>query len=394
MGSGTVNQGKISYEAISNDIRQLYARNTAFQQKRTNIASSYKLLGTFLADSRFVRQYPTLEQEINQVIGNWNPSNSIDQLKSLLNSYFTKISFIDKEISIIEGYQQKLLQLPDRHNRKTATDKIDNFLKNVSMKLSVAQLDRVKDDTIPKIHQLIKDVKHGFGIENDNVEDNKAIANSLLNRIGTYRNYVDKFGLRETCIKAEKIANDVLNKPDYATPGSDSHKLQQANKWLDQCKQLFDEEDKVFKQMMDNLDSTSYLMWKKDYTHIREELEKGSTRCELSANELESNRSTANQLKDRELSNLLNSYNSIVKDSFLDDIQYVRDNCVERCKLDELWDKFKRKKKELQFKVAKIVGIIVAIIIFIVIMVIYWPWSGITAGIILALLILIILKSR
>ena len=396
MGSGTNNKCKKDYSAISNDIRQLYADSKAFQQKSKSIIMAYQDLGVFLSDSNFGHQYSNLESELNNTIAKWNPTNPIEQLKNLLKGYLDKISAIDKMISKIEGHKQDLLRLPDRHNRKNATDKIDVFLKNVST-ISISQLDRVKDDIIPKVLLMIKDVHGGFEKENKLVAENKAAANSLLKRIETYKTYVDKFGLFKTRAYAENVANKVLNSPNLQNPDSDRIKLQDAESKLTSCDNSFEQEIDAFNQWGDKLKSDNFYLWFDDYRKIQDVLDLGATCSSLSVGELESMYVYAVAQKKTDLFNFLNVYNSDIISFFQKEIDYIKSHCVDKKELGQLRNKIEAKiekdRKELYKKIAKIVAILSAIIAFIVLMVVYWPWSGIVVGIIVASIIFMIIKN-
>lgn len=396
MGSGTNNKGKKDYTAISNDIRQLYADSKTFQQKSKSIIMAYQDLGVFLSDSNFGHQYFNLESELNNTIAKWNPTNSIEQLKISLKSYLDKLSAIDKMISKIEGHKQDLLRLPNRHDRKNATDKIDLFLKNVST-ISVSQLDRVKDDVIPKVLQMIKDVQNGFEKENKFVADNKIVANSLLKRLEAYKAYVDKFGLFKTRAYVENVAKEVLNSPNLQNPNTDRIKLQDAELKLNSCTKSFEQEIIAFKQWDDKLKSDNIYLWLDDYRKIRDVLDLGAPYSNLSVGELESMYAYAVTQKKTDLLNFLNGYNKDIIAFFQKEINYITNNCVDKEELGRLRKKIEAKikddKKELYKKIAKIVAIVSAIIAFIVLMVVYWPWSGIVVGIIVASIIFMIVKN-
>lgn len=396
MGSGTNNKSKKDYTAISNDIRQLYADSKAFQQKSKNVIMAYKDLSAFLSDSNFGHQYSNLESDLNNTIAKWNPTNPIEQLKNLLKGYLDKISAIDKMISKIEGHKQDLLRLPDRHNRKNITDKIDVFLKNVST-ISISQLDRVKDDIIPKVLLMIKDVQGGFEKEHKLVADNKATANSLLKRIETYKSYVDKFGLFETRAYAENVANKVLNSPNLQNPDSDRINLQDAESKLNSCDKSFEQEIDAFNQWDDKLKSDNFYLWLDDYRKIQDVLDLGATCSNLSVRELEAMYVYAAAQKKKDLFDFLNVYNKDIISFFQKEIDYIKSHCVDKKELGQLRNKIEAKiekdKKELYKKIAKIAAIVSSIIAFIVLMVVYWPWSGIIVGAIVVLFLFIVFKG-
>lgn len=387
---------KINYDALSTGIMQLCTNINAFHQKCKDIAADYKQLELFLADKKFIHRFPNLDNEINDIIGKWNPTNPIGQLTVKLKDCLDKLFYIDNEITNIEKGKHNLLQLPDRHNRKAATDKIDVFLKNVTT-ISIAQMDRVKDEVIPMVIQMVKAVQDGFNTENRIVLDNKDEAESLLQRIDTYKSYVDKFGLFKTRTFAENVANEILKAPNYANPDSDKTKLQKANADLDRCDKSFEQEMDAFKQIGNKLNSTSNQLWLGDHEKIKQILNAGATQSHCSANELKSMYDDAVTQKKIDLLNFLNDYNKDIICFFKKEVDYITNHCINKEELGQLRKKIEAKikgdKLKLYKKIAKIVAIVSAIIAFIVLMVVYWPWSGIVVGIIVTLIIYMIIKN-
>ena len=389
-------QRYLCYEDISNEIKKLYVDVNKFKQKRTDMANSFQQFSNDFANKKFSHPFSKIEEEINDVIGQWNPENSLEQLKIRLNEYFGKIGVIDAEISDIQKKRQKLLQAPDRHNRKAVTDKVDVFLKNVHT-TPLAQLDRVKDDIIPKIHQMMNEVHKGFREENKKVKENEDNAKSLLSRIESYQKYVDKFGLYKTCTQAKKNAEEVLQTPNQANPDIDNVKLQKANAALDVCDAAFKKESDTYTKINSDLNNNKHLMWLGDYHKIYQILKDGATHNICSANQLEKMYADAVVLKKKELSQLLNGYDEKIKSFFKTDIEHITDNCVDRQELQQLKTRFDRKiaedQKQLYFTIAKVVAGLIAFGAFAGVMWTYWPISGIILGVIVVIVLFLMFKD-
>lgn len=390
MKNATYNSGKMNYEAISKEVRELYEGIEAFKKKRNSIAENFKVLSEYIGHYQFTNSFPVLEKEINETIGKWTVSEPLDKLRLQLDGYFSKIAFIDQEIGKIETLQQKLLQHPDRHKRKAVTDKIIIFLQNAN-KASLSQLDRICNETIPNIHKMIEVVLLGFSEEDDNVEKNKKAARHLKKRIDGYRQYVDRFNLRQICAEANRVAEQVLQSPNMVNPESDAAKLKQVNHSLDQCMAQFKAEDKLYDDIKETLRENRMSVWLEDYDALMSVLGKGAFYEDTPASQLQARYDSFIGVKNKNITNALNVFSHKYQLYFSNEIKSLRAKAHYKSELHDLIYKMNRKveddKKALYFKIAKIVGIIAAII---AIAVIVWNTRPISFFVIGAIVILIL----
>lgn len=396
MGSKSDQKSKKNYEVISNDIRRLYASKNALYQKQKELKTSFSQLSVFVSGRKFSHRFPELERELNNIVENWNVAKPLEILQSQLKGYFDKIAFIDNGISNIENGRQALMQLPDRHNRKSTTDKIDVLLKNV-FSISLALLDRVKNEVIPNALRKIKEVQDGFEAENSTIRINKKTAGDLLDRIRTYDNYVDKFDLFKIRANAEHVAKKVIQSPNCISPNYDKAKLQDAINQLDKCDSLFEQEENLFRQIGDNLLRDRSLLWVEDYQNIQDIVREGASQANYTSKELEALITNTKAQKDNDIAKLLTLYNDKVISAFQKEFEYLKSNFVEKKELSKLKKKIDAKiaedKKNLYLKIVKIVAIAAAVIAFIAIMAMYWPWSGIIVGILVVMFVIMIFKE-
>ena len=232
---------------------------------------------------------------------------------------------------------------------------------------------------------MMNDVHHEFGDENKKVKENKTYATSLLNRVKSYKSYVDKFDLYRTCAQAEKIANQIIQTPNYAEPDLDKSILLKVESALDKCDAKFKQEMESYIQIDSKLYSTKHLVWLEDYDKIHEIVEKGAAHNLFSASQLSALYADAVNRKKEDLTQLKSGYSDKILSYFRTDIESITNSCLNSQELELLRIKFDAKKakdrKHLYWIIAKIVACFIAIILFLV----YWPVSGIILGIMIVI---------
>ena len=385
MKSGVNNAGVVNYDSISKEIRSLYDNVETFKNWRVSTVESFKSFSASLANIKLNHPFPMMEKEINETIGRWNVSVPLDKLRLQLDGYFSKIAFIDQEIGKIETLQQKLLQYPDRHNRKAVTDKIIVFSQNVN-KTSLSQLDKICNDVIPNVHKMIEAVFLGFSDEDNNVENNKKSARNLKTRIDGYGKYVDRFNLRQICAEASRVANQILQTPNMANPNSDAIKLKQASQSLDQCIAQFKAEQKKYDDLKQLLSDNLCHFWIDDSAPLMKELEDGACFNETPASQLKAKYDKVVGVKEKEISQAMSGFSAKIRSYFSNDILELRDSQRDRQNFRNLIARMNRKaeeeRKRFIIKVIKYIGIAIAIGILIWVIVAFvipwvsenWPW--------------------
>ena len=157
----------VSYESLVAEIRQLYGRISNFKQVQAGFMTDIQELGTSLERWQFSHSFPALQQDINTLIAQWDATVPLQQLQEKLEDdvlYWTRR--FDNSLKIIEESQQKLLRLPDRHNRKAVTDKVERFLQQAPS-IRLASLHKAEDEIVPKLLQAINDVQKGFNADRE-----------------------------------------------------------------------------------------------------------------------------------------------------------------------------------------------------------------------------------
>lgn len=385
MKSGVNNASVVNYEYISNEIRSLYDNVETFKNKRVSTVEGYKSFSASLANLKLNHPFPVMEKEINEIIGRWNVSEPLDKLRLQLDGYFSKIAFIDQEIGKIETLQQKLLQYPDRHNRKAVTDKINVFSQNVN-KTSLSQLDKICNDVIPNVHKMIEAVFLGFSDEDNNVENNKKSALKLKTRIDGYVKYVDRFNLRQLCAEANRVAEQVLQTPNMANPNSDTIKLKQVSQSLDQCIAQFNAEQKKYDDLKQLLSDNLCYIWIDDSVQLKKELEGGACFNATPASQLKALYDKIVGVKEKEISQAMSGFSVKIRSYFSNDIRELRESQRDRQNFRNLIARMNRKaeeeRKRFIIKAIKYIGIAIAIGILIWVIVAFvipwvsenWPW--------------------
>lgn len=385
MESGINNAGVVNYESISNEITSLYDNVEAFKNRRVSTAEGFKSFSASLANLRINHPFPEMEKEINEAIGRWNVSEPLDKLKIQLDGYFGKIACIDQEIAKIVTLQQKLLQHPDRHNRKAVTDKITVFLQNVN-NVSLSQLDKICNEVIPNIHKMIEAVLLGFSEEDNNVENNKKGARNLKTRIDGYGKYVDRFNLRQICAEASRVAEQVLQTPNMANPNTDAIKLKQVSQSLDQCIAQFKAEQKKYDDLKQLLSDNLYYIWIDESDPLMKELDSGAYFNATPVTQLQAQYDKVIGLKEKEISQAMSSFSAKILSYFSNDIRELRESQHYRQDLRNLISrmncKVEEERKRFIIQVIKYIGIAIAacILIWVVFAIIIpwvsknWPW--------------------
>ena len=385
MESGVNNSGIMNYVAISNEIKLLYEGVEAFKKNRISTVDSFNSFCVYLANKKYMHPFPTIEKEINDIISRWNVSEPLDKLRLQLDGYFGKIAFIDQEIAKIEIIQQKLLQHPDRHNRKAVTDKITVFLQNVN-NVSLSQLDKICNVIIPNIHKMTEAVLLGFSEEDNNVENNKKYARNLKTRIDGYGKYVDRFNLRQICAEASRVAEQVLRTPNMVIPNTDTIKLKQVSQSLDQCIAQFKAEQKKYDYLKQLLSDNLCYIWIDDSDPLMKELESGAYFNATPVTQLQVQYDKVIGLKEKEISQAMSSFSAKILSYFSNDIRALRESQHYRQDLRNLISRMNCKveedRKRFIIRVIKYIGIVIAacILIWVVIAIIIpwvsknWPW--------------------
>ena len=386
----------LSYEIISNKIKLLYEGVVTFKNKRLSITDSFKTFSQYISNQNFNHSFLIIEKEINDIIGKWDISESIELLRAQLEILFGKIVFVDQEIDKIETLQRNLLQYPDRHNRKNVIDKIGMFLQDIN-KISLSQIDNICNEIIPNIHAMVDVVIEKFADESNKVENNKKTAQQLKKRINGLAKYVDKYNLRQICREGNNVVEQILQTPNMLKPEEDSNRLQNVNHQLDQCVAQFKAEDKLFAQIKQELSDNRNSIWVDDYDVLMSALEKGACYEETPATQLQAQYDSIIGVKEKEINKAVNCFSEKILSFFANDIRALREKSCSRQDLQEIIEKMHRKVADDEWarkkKIMKIIGIALAVIALMIIIWVLRPWSFIVIGLIVAWIIYSMIKG-
>lgn len=375
----------MNYEAISNEIRQLYEGVEAFKKKRMSVDCDFKAFCDYLTTLSVNHSFPTIEQEINTMIGGWDVSKPLGLLKTKLVAYWDKMTFIDQEVGTIEGLQQKLLQYPDRHNSKKVTNKVGTFLQKVNT-ISLSQLGKNCSVVIPNIYKMIDAVFKGFSDESKSVGKNKEVAQQLKKRIDGYSQYVDRFNLRQICDEANRVAEQIIQTPNMLNPEEDSIILQKANQQLDQCVAQFEAEQKKYDELKQLLSDNLCNIWKDDSAPLMKELKTGVFFNATPVSQLQTQYDKVVGIKEKEISQAMSDFSAEIRSFFSDEIRKLRESQRNRQNLRNLISEMNRKVEEdrerfikkfiLYLGIAIAAGILIWVIVKFVIpwVIDNWPW--------------------
>lgn len=367
----------MNYETLTKDIIALRDGVVAFKKQYTAIANEVKAFSEYLANHHFSHSFPTIEKEVNDIIGQWQ-SDSFDLLKAQLDGHFNNLAFLDKEIDKIKALQLSLEKYPDRHDRKNLTDNINTFLQ-LATKISLSKLDNVCNKAIPEIHRRADLVINAFNQENDQVNKNKQSALELKKRIGKCEQYVDRFNLRQICAEGKKATEQVLQMPNVINPDIDEAKLKKAAQSLNQCLAKFNAENKLFNTIKHDMANNRECFWPDEYDELMIKLEKGAFYQKESASQLQAQYNSLLPIKDSDITDAVSVFSQKIQTFFSSDIGELRYSIHQKKDLFDLINRMNQKvaedKKKLIIKILKYSGIVIAIGILLALIIIYViPW--------------------
>ena len=387
----TTNMDRSDYEVLVEKVEKYHTSKTRLEQDVITRRDVFNQLKAFLDSWNFNSAFPALETEVNEMIKNWSYDISLKKLQETLQVLKAKIENIDKALVDFKKEQQMLLRLPDRHGRKEATDKIALFLNNAPQ-AQMQSIDIINDKIIPQIQTMIDGVKGEFAKEDLRVEKNRKEAKKLKNRVSKYDDYVDRFNLKQWCAEAIQSAEQVLQSPNKANPDDDTDKLAKANRMLDQCIQQFEEEDRLFKELLSTLEEEHRKIWEEDYDIIDTALSKGAYHEPTSASQLKVQFLAAKTRKRKEIDQAVQKYSDNVRNFFAQDIQNLYEEYHSRKDLTRLIAKMDRKAWEERKKLIIRFSIVAAVIIFIIVITATDAWEYIIGGLIWLVIIFGIIK--
>ena len=355
------------YEVLAGRIEQLYSSVGRLNQLVKRKRNEYNKLNDRLSEWGFQNAFPVLESDLNDVIGTWNVDIPFTQLVERLEEYKKKIAFIDNEILVFEKYQKKFLRLPNRHQRKAVSEKIALFMQHIRT-IGLASLDNVINDVISPLHTMIDKVLAAFADEKTMVENNRKMAERLLERIKNYDLFVDRFGLRKLCAESKLKVEQVLRKPNKVNPEVDADILQKVAQALDECMSQFEMEESRFQELMDALDDNRNTIWFEDYDELYSILKKGAFSDPTPSGELQKRYEALLGVKEREINRALSRYSRAILDFYIGEIMELRHTCTRRDDLYALLARMDRKitvdRRQLLMKVLKYSSIVICFIVF------------------------------
>jgi len=398
-----------NYLKLSDDLSHIYEDFSSLNNKSKRVRDEYSLLEQELKKlPTLSMEFPTFEDEINQVIDSQGNIDSPKNILSAVVTYYDKIVQIDKETQNIKKAHQKLIKLPDRFGRAELTGKLSVYLKNVS-NISINDLDKIIDVVIPSIKKAIKQLNSAFADEGATVDSIKQSALNLLSQLEKHKNSQDRYRLRAICSNGIITLNNIIDNPNYNDLTSDSDKVQKIQDELKQCEANFNKEKSAYKELIRDYSSGvdyAHLMWAEDANNLINIL-KGAI-----ANIFDFPQTTdyvqkiidvgvARKRSDIKVFRQMFAPKTLK--FFRNEIEKIENNCVHSSELTSLKvkiDKYlKEEKKELILKILKFVGIAIGVVLSVIILVViiqfiieHWQWF--LGGAVVVILLILFFRKR
>lgn len=376
-----MNETKSRYDILTTRVEQLSDAVGALKDTVNVRRAELQRLQQFVAGMKTANAFTVCESEINSLIGQWGAALPLSGLLEKLRLHDEKIKQIDQATSELKAKHQQLVRMPDRHNRKEVTDKMEIFFKNVP-NIRLEQLDIIKNQIIPSICAMIEKVDCGFNAENSAVEKNKEVALRLKDRVDGYSTNVDRFGLHQLCTQARKLAERVIQSPNAANPGMDQTSLNEANVSLDKCMAQFAAEEDKFNQLEQTIEDNRHEMWREDYEAITEILHQGPYDNATPAEQLQQRYREACETKKNAIDQVVNKYSPSVRSKCSSMIEKLRTTPCYKRELSDLISELDymaavEKKKKLMLTL-KIAGVVIGVLALVVATIVWGWWVPVT----------------
>ena len=333
----------IEYRTLITTLKELQTSKNKIDDYIQVQTKSFSELVLFLKNWEMRCDFDTIVEDINEMFCTPIFTDNVFLLQEELNNTKEDVDGLEKAVKELENLYDELCQKSDRHGKKEVAQELEEFFSNSLRQIHVSQIRPTIDITIPGLITRIKVVLNAFEKENNLCAINISRADELIKLIAVFRSYADKFNSRKICASCEWRINPIKH-ASRIDPVADQETIEQVQKELDSLRIAYDEEEKLFDELENEIENNPECLWTEDHDEIYSlAFDAPSCMVESTIEEVHSIYEDYKEKKRRAIKKVVYQYGNMsfpqgkkILEHFRSEFDFIRANQVSKSKLDNL----------------------------------------------------------